>query len=251
MAKLKNIIQEVFEELDVPKVNRYEVIESVSNYGVIGKQLYNENNIIDIAEQLVNIAESAHSHILGEQDDWFDKVSVNKNMKTLKGSVVEFKKTAKEAHALNQRLTGLYEDIGHVLNRYYDIKEAMDPVGKEDGDIDNDGDMDSSDDYLRKRRMAVKKAMTNELEENLKSSDIGKSDNKVSDKAMKTDSDYDPKAKYKYNEDNVPTHGSGDDDVDAYLGKKQKKNYKTHNFSNKIVQRESLNLKNLVPKTKK
>ena len=71
-------------------------------------------------------------------------------------------KTAKEAHMLNQRLTGLYEDIGHVLNRYYEIDEALDPVGKEDGDIDNDGDKDSSDEYLKKRRDAVSKAMKDE-----------------------------------------------------------------------------------------
>ena len=30
-------------------------------------------------------------------------------------------------------------------------KEALDPVGKEDGDVDNDGDKDSSDKYLLKR----------------------------------------------------------------------------------------------------
>ena len=41
-------------------------------------------------------------------------------------------------------------------------KEAMDPVGKEDGDIDNDGDKDSSDKYLLKRRKAIGKAMKKE-----------------------------------------------------------------------------------------
>ena len=41
-------------------------------------------------------------------------------------------------------------------------KEGMDPVGKEDGDIDNDGDKDSSDSYLAKRRKAIKKAMAKE-----------------------------------------------------------------------------------------
>ena len=39
------------------------------------------------------------------------------------------------------------------------IMEKMDPVGKEDGDIDNDGDEDESDSYLIKRRKAVGKAM--------------------------------------------------------------------------------------------
>ena len=38
-------------------------------------------------------------------------------------------------------------------------KEALDPVGKEDGDIDNDGDKDSSDKYLAKRRKAIGKAL--------------------------------------------------------------------------------------------
>ena len=35
----------------------------------------------------------------------------------------------------------------------------MDPVGQEDGDIDNDGDKDSSDEYLMKKRKAIGKAM--------------------------------------------------------------------------------------------
>ena len=157
MAKLKNILSEVFE--DKPQIDKYKVVEGVKNFGIVGKQLYNNNDIVETAKQLAEIAESAHHHILGESDDWFDKVSVNKNMKSLKGSVVEFTKTAKEAQALNQRLTALYEDIGHVLNRYYEIDEAMDAVGKEDGDIDNDGDEDSSDEYLKKRRDAISKAI--------------------------------------------------------------------------------------------
>ena len=41
----------------------------------------------------------------------------------------------------------------------YKIPEAMDPVGKEDKDIDNDGDHDSTDKYLLKRRKAIGKAI--------------------------------------------------------------------------------------------
>jgi len=37
--------------------------------------------------------------------------------------------------------------------------EGMDPVGKEDADIDNDGDTDKSDEYLHKRRKAIGKAI--------------------------------------------------------------------------------------------
>ncbi len=46
------------------------------------------------------------------------------------------------------------------------LKEAkLDPVGKEDDDIDNDGDVDSSDKYLANRRKVVTKAVKNEDEE--------------------------------------------------------------------------------------
>jgi len=58
------------------------------------------------------------------------------------------------------------------------MPEALDPVGKEDADIDNDGDTDSSDKYLHKRRKAVgaaiaaekskKKSVKEEMEESLR-----------------------------------------------------------------------------------
>ena len=40
--------------------------------------------------------------------------------------------------------------------------KKLDPVGKEDGDIDNDGDKDESDSYLANRRKAIGKAMKKE-----------------------------------------------------------------------------------------
>ena len=42
------------------------------------------------------------------------------------------------------------------------LYNAMDPVGDEDGDVDNDGDMDDSDMYLKNRRKKIKKAMKKE-----------------------------------------------------------------------------------------
>ena len=69
---------------------------------------------------------------------------------------------------MQHRLESLYEDLGNKLGRYYEIAEAMDKVGKEDGDIDNDGDEDKTDDYLLNRRKAVGKAMKNEAAPKMK-----------------------------------------------------------------------------------
>jgi hypothetical protein len=51
-----------------------------------------------------------------------------------------------------------------TINKAHEIaksikKEAMDPVGKHDADIDNDGDTDKSDKYLIKRRRAIARAI--------------------------------------------------------------------------------------------
>ncbi len=40
--------------------------------------------------------------------------------------------------------------------------ETLDPVGEEDGDVDNDGDEDKSDEYLAKRRKAIGQAVKKE-----------------------------------------------------------------------------------------
>ena len=59
------------------------------------------------------------------------------------------------------------EDLPDMTDAYNEIcrlqeKKKLDPVGKEDGDVDNDGDKDESDKYLMKRRKAIAKAMKNE-----------------------------------------------------------------------------------------
>lgn len=53
--------------------------------------------------------------------------------------------------------------------------KKLDAVGKEDDDIDNDGDVDKSDKYLHARRKAIKKAVKEEAEQidELKKSTLG------------------------------------------------------------------------------
>ena len=78
---------------------------------------------------------------------YFDDADLVRGDKTVVPSALVNKKMT-----VNDLLAALKKDMG--------VKEAMDPVGQEDDDIDNDGDVDSSDKYLHKRRKAIKKAMT-------------------------------------------------------------------------------------------
>ena len=199
MAKLKDIIKENFSTLgglatirpvntisstslsglvedkwfgeDEKKVDTGEFMQEVKNFSRLGEMIYREGSLRDVAKGLAELAEKARIATLQETDDWFDKVTINKNMKQLGAASSDFTKIAKEASSLQQRMESLYEDMGHILGRYYDLEEAMDKVDPDqiepeddfedrtDKDIDNDGDTDDSDEYLHNRRKAIAKAI--------------------------------------------------------------------------------------------
>ena len=50
-------------------------------------------------------------------------------------------------------------------------KEALDPVGKEDGDVNNDGKKDKTDKYLMNRRKAIGKAIKSKMSEGVRDMD--------------------------------------------------------------------------------
>tara|TARA_Y100000361_G_C10999484_1_gene258505 strand:- start:290 stop:673 length:384 start_codon:yes stop_codon:yes gene_type:complete len=74
----------------------------------------------------------------------FDKVTVSRNMKELTGLSKQFGKVAMEANSLQERMTGLYEDMGNILGRYYKINEKH-VYGHDDDDRDVRSDMDEAD----------------------------------------------------------------------------------------------------------
>jgi len=119
--KLKKLIESVFEENEI---NEEEFLSDVANYNQFGKSIYRNDSIYDVAKKLSEIARQANIHTVRETEDSFDKITVSRNMKELKSYSDQFHKVAKEAHGLQQRMESLYEDMGRVLNRYYDINEA-------------------------------------------------------------------------------------------------------------------------------
>jgi hypothetical protein len=95
--------------------------EKISKFGNYQKFIAHEAKDIDVAEDICNIVENASKYILNETDDWFDGMSVKRNLKEIKTLAKEFYKTASERQVYTQRMQGLYEDMGNILNRYFEI----------------------------------------------------------------------------------------------------------------------------------
>ena len=68
----------------------------------------------------------------------------------------------KKRQANNEKARKDMEKMGTSMKNPHFEEKKLDPVGQEDGDVDNDGDKDSSDKYLMKRRKAIAKAMKKE-----------------------------------------------------------------------------------------
>ena len=106
-------------------------LEIVSTYNKYQESMDRKSDIIKVAETLGGITEAARTLAIKEGDDWFDKHTVKRNMSELDKLGSQFDKVALEARALDQRMAGLYEDMGHILSRYYKMGEITEDQMKQ------------------------------------------------------------------------------------------------------------------------
>ena len=142
---MSKIVKEKYGDVDGEKVDIKGLTTEISSYNKLGESIFGKSNITKIAEKLSWIATQAKSHTLSETEEWFDRITVNRNMKELTGLSNSFSKIAGEAKSLQERMGALYEDMGNILGRYYEIGEQVTEV---------EGD---KDEYQKFFRAALKK----------------------------------------------------------------------------------------------
>jgi hypothetical protein len=131
MIRLKNILKETEEFQQLPSEMKRHFLEIISTYGQHREGMSRKSDIMKIAETLGGIADAAQEYTLREGGDWFDRVTIKRNMNELKKLQSGFEKEAVEAKAQQQRLEALYEDMGHVLGRYFEIADISEDLMKE------------------------------------------------------------------------------------------------------------------------
>lgn len=156
---LTDIVEDIYGQSE--KVSAKQVQESMKQFTEFGKIFSNPNNLKEVAEKLSEIANNAKSYTLSETDDWFDKVTINRNMKELTNLSKQFGKIAKESNSLQQRMGGLYEDMGHVLGRYFEI-DGSDEKHEPGHERDMEKQADQEDAMIKRGLKNVKGSDINE-----------------------------------------------------------------------------------------
>ena len=126
---LRNLLNEKYlGETEQPKMTKEEkkaFLEAVSQYHKLGEMVYRNNQLSELSETLGNIVTTAENLTMQESEHWFDNVTVSRHMKQLQEAFKVFEKTAGEMSGMQQRLEAAYEDIGTVLNKYYNVNNAL------------------------------------------------------------------------------------------------------------------------------
>ena len=131
MIKLTQLMNESEEKRPLSNEVKKHFLEIVSTYNKYQESMDRKSDITQVAETLGGITEAARTLAIHEGDDWFDKHTIKRNMSELDKLGKQFDKVALEAKALDQRMGGLYEDMGHILSRYYKIGEISEEQMKE------------------------------------------------------------------------------------------------------------------------
>jgi hypothetical protein len=102
-------------------------LEIISTYNSFREQMSRQSDIVETAHTLGGVVDAAKELTLQEGGDWFDKITIKRNMNELDKLDKQFDKFALDAKQMDERLHALYEDMGHILNRYYEIRD-IDPA---------------------------------------------------------------------------------------------------------------------------
>ena len=126
MIRMAKIIRENKQEENYRKLDKKQkqlILNAVNKFNKFEQHIYRQKDVREVVEAIKLIAEYAGQLALDETHDWFDSITVKKDVKEINNSVKLFEKTAKEIGTLQHRIEAMYEDIGNKLGRYYEIAD--------------------------------------------------------------------------------------------------------------------------------
>jgi len=163
-----NCVKEEEEELEEGKKGLYANIHAKRKRGESpAKPGDDDYPAKDAFKKAAKTAKKEESEVEGEQiDEIAPAIAIGASLGIAGAGAFLAKKAAEAGKAMRNKKQSALDAARGIKNSYEpegemieEKKKKLDPVGKEDGDVDNDGDKDSSDAYLMKRRATVSAAI--------------------------------------------------------------------------------------------
>ncbi len=122
--KVKRILENEEMGTEPPTMDKKSFIEAVKRYNTYKESFSKASNLKKIVSEIGNLVRAAEPITLQETGEWFDNITVNRHMKQMNEAYKVLEKTASELMQSQQRFESAYNDIGRVLENYYDICEG-------------------------------------------------------------------------------------------------------------------------------
>jgi len=93
MIRMKKILSETKQEENYKKLNgkqRQLVVDAVNKFNKFEQHVYRQKDVKEVVKAIKTISEYAGRLALDETDDWFDGVTVKKDVKEINDSVKMF-----------------------------------------------------------------------------------------------------------------------------------------------------------------
>lgn len=137
-TKLKILLQEKYlreksnqtdserdEPIEYSNEEKRQFVDALASFSTFSDEVYIKRNLKSVVGALKTISEMAMNMLKktsNNEDEWFDNITINRNIKTLKEDIKIFERTAKEITELQHRLANSYEEIAQILSKYFDVK---------------------------------------------------------------------------------------------------------------------------------
>jgi len=105
------------------------LLEMTSKFNEYGSFFEKSNELQTLSNTLHEIFGLAETYALNECGDWFQGNVVKRDFAQSNKRVQEFVKLAKACHSQLREMAAIYEDCGHVINRYFDVADPLPQPG--------------------------------------------------------------------------------------------------------------------------
>jgi hypothetical protein len=124
--KLKHLLENSTEHAYTPltvyeKKQMYETIKSYNQY----RKSLKAESVYETANKIMEAVNLAERYAIKECGDWMEAKMVQRDMKEIKRDAAKLYEEAYKMKEIEKQLEMLYEQVGHRLERYFEIADVV------------------------------------------------------------------------------------------------------------------------------